>query len=116
MTLFYEIIIYIIYFITLFFINKLFFWFKKPKKNKSYNLSELIILEKHFKVPVKNYSIDKLLNIISLGNAFVFLIVITLTQFIDNYIIRITIIFMMLIPLIYLVYFLIGKYLGKSRS
>jgi hypothetical protein len=92
---------------------KITFWFKKRNKKDLYKITEIMLLENHFKVNVKKLNLDKLYNIIALTNSFIFTVVLMSTIFIDNLIIRLLIMFVLLLPIIYLTYYIVSKYLKK---
>ncbi|MDD2470164.1 MAG: hypothetical protein PHI22_04480 [Bacilli bacterium] len=105
------------YMILFFSIYKLTFWLKgRKKKNDLNKLMEVHFLQHYFKVDVKRIGLNKLLNIIALSNAFIFTVVLISTSLITNYIIRLLVMFVILMPLIYVVYYGISKYLEKERK
>jgi hypothetical protein len=91
------------------------FWFRyRKKKSEFYKIPELYLLENHFKVPIKKYKIDKIMNIVVLCNSLIFTIILISTMFIPYFFIRIIVMFVLLLPLIYLVYYGVSKYLQKK--
>jgi hypothetical protein len=92
---------------------KITFFFKKRSKKDLYKITEIMLLENHFKIDVKKLNIDKLYNIIALSNSFIFTVVLVSTLLIDNLIIRLLVMFVLLLPMIYLTYYVVAKYLKK---
>jgi hypothetical protein len=92
---------------------KITFFFKKRGKKDLYKITEVILLENHFKIDVKKLNIDKLYNIIALSNSSIFTVVLVSTSLIDNLVIRLLVMFVLLLPMIYLTYYMVAKYLKK---
>jgi hypothetical protein len=102
---------YIIFFYSIY---KISFWFSRRKNKKDlYKMTEIYFLEHTFKIDVKKIGLDKMLNIVALSNAIIFTIVLMSTTAIDNLILRFIVMFIMLLPIIYLIYYIIAKYLKK---
>lgn len=94
---------------------KITFWLKgRRKKRDLYKIMEIDLLENHFKVEVRKIKIEKLLNLVALSNSVIFAIVLMSTMLITNFIIRILAMFVLLMPLIYLVYYGVSKYLQSK--
>lgn len=105
---------FIIYFFIVFFIYKLYFIFFTKRKNfKIKNMIEIVFLEKSFKIKIEDYKPKKLYNTITLANSFLFSLILTATLWIDTMVFRILAIFLLLLPLTYLMYFIMGKHLQK---
>jgi hypothetical protein len=102
---------YIIFFYSIY---KISFWFSRRKSKKDlYKMTEIYFLEHTFKIDVKKIGLDKMFNIVALSNAIIFTIVLMSTTAIDNLLLRFIVMFIMLLPIIYLVYYIIAKYLKK---
>jgi hypothetical protein len=102
---------YIIFFYSIY---KISFWFSRRKNKKDlYKMTEIYFLEHTFKIDVKKIGLDKMLNIVALSNAIIFTIVLMSTTAIDNLLLRFIVMFIMLLPIIYLIYYIIAKYLKK---
>lgn len=86
----------------------------KNKKNRLLDIMEINLLEQHFKVEVKKIGLEKLLNIVALSNAVIFTIVLMSTILIKNLILRIVVMFILLLPLIYIIYYGVSIYLKKK--
>lgn len=107
-------IAYVVFFYSFY---KIVFWFKgRKKKNELFSIMEIYFLEHKFKVDVKSVGLDKLLNIVALSDAVIFTIVLMLTALIDNFIIRLFVMFVLLMPLIYIMYYGISKFLKKKGN
>lgn len=105
---------FIIYFVIVLIIYKLYFLFFSKRKNfKIKNMIELVFLEKSFKIKIENYKPKKLYNIITFANSCLFSLILAATLWINSIVFRIIAIFLMLLPLTYLTYFIVGKYLQK---
>jgi len=111
------ILIFIAYVVFFYSFYKIVFWFKgRKKKNELYGIIEIYFLEHKFNVDVKEIGVDKLLNIVALSNAVIFTIVLMLTALIDNFIIRLLVMFVLLMPLIYIMYYGVSKFLKKKGN
>lgn len=84
------------------------------KNNRLMDMKEIIFLKKAFNVDIKAADLHNVLDIIALNNAFIFAFALTATSFIDNLIIRLVVLFVILIPLIYIVYFMSSKFFKKK--
>jgi hypothetical protein len=110
-------VIFMMFMILFFSINKIVYWFKgNKKKNDLTKIIEVYFLEHTFKVDIKKVGINKIINIVALSNALIFTIVLMSTMLISNFFIRIFVMFIMLIPLIYLVYYSVSKLLNKKGT
>jgi hypothetical protein len=94
----------------------MFIFKSKGKKNDFSKMMEVYFLEHHFKIDVNSLGLKKVLNIVALSNSFIFTIVLMSTLFINNLIIRILVMFVLLMPLIYLVYYVVSKFLKKKGN
>lgn len=110
-------LIFAAYMVLFYAIYKIIFWFKsRKKKNDLHRMTEIYLLEHKFKINVKKIGMDKMLNIVALSNSFIFTVVLMSTMAINNLIIRLLVMFVLLIPIIYLVYYGVGKYLKKKGN
>lgn len=110
-------LIIITYMILFYSIYRLFFWLRGRKGKNSLNkLTEIFFLNHYFKIDIKKVGLDKLLNLIAWANSFIFTVVLISTSLITNYFIRLLVMFIILVPLIYVVYYGISKYLKKKGN
>lgn len=108
-------ILFIAYVILFYSAHKIFFLFKNRKKTYDiHKMVEVNLLERKYKVDVKKIGTNKMLNIISLSNAVIYTAVLMVTKPIDNNIIRLLVMFLLILPVIYLVYSAIGRWLQKK--
>lgn len=87
------------------------------KKNKKFISSEVVYIIKKYNVSETTISYDKLLNVVIIANAilFAFSLLFVTSNIIANTTIKLLIIFVLLIPIIFLVYSLIGKIYGDKK-
>ncbi len=108
-------LLFIIYVILFYSIYKVMFWFKaRRKKNDLTKQMEVYLLNKSFKVDIKKVGMKKILNAVALSNAIIFSLVLVTTILISNLLIRLLVMFILLIPLTYLVYYMVGRILNKK--
>ena len=111
-----EIITFLIVF-TIIYLLYLFLVILNKKKMKKYKDNTYVTFL------VKTYNLDKdklpikfLAHIISLSNSFIISFVFVIVTLIDNFILKMLLGFSILIPLMLLVYYIIGKLLQKSYN
>lgn len=108
---------FLLYFVIFYLVFKIFYYFQRKKKIQKRDLSktvEIELLRVHFKVDTAKHTIKQLQNVVALGNALVFAIVLMGTSFIENYLLRLLGMFVLLLPVIYFIYFGISKILAKK--
>ena len=89
---------------------------RKNKLDKLMTGMEVMYLKKRYKLSLKKVSKKKIANLIALTNSFIVSITVLLVSIIDNYILKLMIAFIILVPLIILGYHLIGLYLKRSEK
>lgn len=111
-----QLLILFIAYVTLFYsAHKIFFWFNNRKKTYDiHKIVEINLLEHKYKIDVKKIGTNRMLNIVSLSNAVIYTVMLMATRPIDNIIIRLVVMFLLIIPVIYLVYSIIGNWLRKK--
>lgn len=107
----FGIVFIIVYLFYLFFIvlrkNKL----KKIKQSK-----EALLVKKRFNLKLNKISDEKLANMIALINSFIIGVTFIIIEFIDNFILKIMVSFVVLTILILVLYMLLGKYLKRKEG
>lgn len=107
-------ILFIIYVILFYSIYKIIFLFKNKKQaNDIHKVMEIHLLEHKYNIDINKIGINKIINLVCLCNAIIFAIVLISTIAIDNIFLRLLAMFGLLLPLTYLVYTNLGKYLKK---
>ncbi|MFA5407408.1 MAG: hypothetical protein WC343_01395 [Bacilli bacterium] len=110
-------ILFVACFILIYSIYKIVFFFQLKKHKKDlYMIVEISSLKRIFKVDVDKISLNRLLNIVSLTDALIFSVVLVATMAIGSYIIRLIVMFLLLMPIIYVAYYLLSKYLKKKGN
>ena len=107
-------------FVIVFLIVYLFYLFfiilRKKKVIKIKNASEVLLIKKKYKLKLDKISDKALANIIALSNAFIIAVTFCIIEFVDNYILKIMVAFVVLIILILVIYTTIGKILKKKEG
>lgn len=108
---------FIAYMLLFFSVYKIYFFLKSKMKNRDlYNIMEIIYLKKLFKIDVNKNNINRLINLVALSNSFIFSVVLISTMVIYNFIIRLLVMLVLLMPLTFLVYYGVGTYLQKRGN
>lgn len=101
------IFVYLIYLITVIF---------KIKKNDKFKKSNQVLYFKRvYKIDIDKLNLTKFAHIIALTNAFMIALVATLIDFFDKLIVKMLVGFVILVPLMLLLYHIIGKII-KSKE
>ena len=105
-------------FIIVYLVVYLFYFFfvilRKNKVIKIKNGSEAMLLKKKFKLKLDKVSDKEFTNIIALTNGFIIATTFVVIEFVNNYILKILVAFIVLIFLILIIYLILGKYLRKK--
>ena len=108
-----ELFIYLITFITIYLVYY-FFVILKIKKGKKIDISnEVHFLEKKYNLNIKKIGLVRLYKTVALSNAFIIANTALIVTIIDNYILKMLVGFVILVPMIIAVYTLIGKHYQK---
>ncbi len=98
-------IVYLLYLLTVI-INK-----KKLEKFKKSNQALYFI--KKYKIKVDDSNVKLLANLVALSNAFIMSTAITIVELVPNYILKILVAFLVIMPLILVMYHIVGKIMLK---
>lgn len=109
-----EVILYGLCFIFVYLIYLCLVVFRKKKLTKYRTSTEVRYLEARYNVDIDKINLKLLANTMALANAFIIANTVTIISFIDNLIIKLMVGFVVLVPMILLVYHLLGKYYQKK--
>ena len=109
-----EIIFYILCFLLVYLIYLCFVVFRKKKLNKYRTSTEVRYLEYRYHINMENINLKKMANTMALANAFIISNTVTIISFIDETLLKLAVGFVVLIPMILLVYHIVGKYYQKK--
>ena len=101
-------IIYLLYLFTVI-LNK-----KKLQKFKS--STQALYFIRKYKVKVVDANVKLLANSVALTNAFIMSTAITIVEMVDNYVLKILVAFVVIVPLILGLYHLVGKYMLRREG
>lgn len=101
-------VVYLAYLLTVI-LNK-----KKLEKFKTSN--QALIFVKRYKLKLTDKNVKLLATLIALSNAFIIATAITIVELIKNIILKLIVAFLVIIPLILILYSLIGKYMLKKEN
>ncbi|MDD3048952.1 MAG: hypothetical protein PHQ89_03115 [Bacilli bacterium] len=108
-------ILALIYLILIFSIYKITYYFKQ-RKNKEilYKMLEVSFLEQKYHLDIRKIGLPKILNIIAATNTIIFTITLLATMPINNFIFKFLTMFVILFPLIFIFYHIIGTHYQKK--
>ena len=89
---------------------------RSKKLDKLMEGMEVTYLKSRYKLSLKNVNKRELAHIIALTNSFIVSITVLLVSLIQNYILKLMVGFVILVPSIILAYHLIGLYLKRSEK
>ena len=89
---------------------------RKNKLNKLIKGTEITYLKNRYKLSLKKTSQKKLGNLIALTNSFIFSLTVFIVGFIKNYLLKLLVGFVVLIPLILLSYHILSLYLRSEEN
>lgn len=101
-------VIYLLYFLLV--VNR------KKAINKFKNSMEVKYLMNKYSINIDKVNIKKLANMVALSNSFIITTVFIVIIFIDNFILKMLVAFVILFPLIIIIYWLLGKILKKEEG
>lgn len=101
-------IIYLVYFLIVVRRKKGIEAFKKGK--------QVLFFKNAYKLDLDKLNYNKFANSLALTNAFIIAFTVTVIEFIDGYIIKLLIGFVILIPLILICYYILGKIYKKKEG
>lgn len=101
-------------FIIVYLIYLLLIILRRKKVEKFKNSTEVRYLENKYKLNIKKEDLKSLTHLLSMSNAFIIATTITAISFIDDLILKLMVGFMILFPMILIVYHFIGKSLQKK--
>lgn len=111
-----EVIFSFIVFVVLYLFYLVAVIMKKNKLDKFMKGAEITYLKRRYKLSLNNINKKVLANIIALTNSLIISITILLVVLIDNYILKLMIAFIILVPLIIIAYHIIGTILKKREG
>lgn len=101
------IVVYLAYLITVI-LNK-----KKLSKFKTSN--QVLLLVKKYGVKITDSNIKNVAYLVAFSNSFIIATAITIVELVNNFVLKILIAFLVIVPLILTAYSLMGKYLQKKE-
>ena len=110
------VIIYLITFCVIYLLYFLLVVNRKKAINKFKNSMEVKYLMNKYSVNIDKVNIKKLANMVALSNSFIITTVFIVIIFIDNFILKLLVAFVILFPLIIIIYWLLGKILKKEEG
>ena len=87
---------------------------RKNKMAKYKNSTEVKYLKSKYKININKVNLKKLAHILALANAFIIALTIFVTGFVNDFVLKLMVGFVVLFPMILIVYHLIGINLAKK--
>lgn len=109
-----ELILFLVLFIIVYLFYFIFVISRKKVLKKFPNGKELTFLKYKYNLDYSKINIKFLAHIIALSNAFILSTTVTIISIFDNFLIQMLVGFLILIPLILIVYSIIGKSFSKK--
>jgi hypothetical protein len=107
----------VITFVAFFVLAYVLYYFLLIRRSKKYNPEkvpqEISFLTNRYRLDFNKINYRKLLKLLALVNSLIMAITAVIIGFVDNFLIQILLAFLILFPLIYIVYTIIGKYYQK---
>lgn len=100
------IIVYLVYLITVV--------LQKRKMEKFKKTGQIMFFIKKYNLDFNVIPVNKFANILSLANSFIMATTLTIVDFVDSFLLKMLVAFIIMIPLMLFVYSLIGKYIKKE--
>lgn len=110
-----NIIISLITFVTIYLLYLIFVISKKNKLEKFEKSMYVNFLVSISKINIKNINMKKLAHVLALSNSFIISFTVFVIEYIDKFILKLLVGFVLIIPLLYITYFIIGK-IYKSKE
>lgn len=109
-------IIFLISFLVVYLAYLLTVILNKKKLEKFKDSNQVLIFVKKYNLKITDSNVKALAHLVALSNAFIIALAITLVELVGNFILKILVAFIVIIPLILIIYSLIGKYMKKKES
>ena len=100
------IVVYLIYLVTVV--------LQKRKMEKYKKSSQIMFFVKKYNLDFNVIPVNKFANILSLANSFIMALTLTLADLVDNFLLKMLVALIIMIPLMLFIYSLIGKYIKKE--
>lgn len=111
-----ELVVYILSFIFVY-LSYLLLVINRDKKRNLYRTStEFLYLEKRYKLNVSKMNMKRMAHVLALANAFIVANTVLIIGFTNNYILKFLFGFVVIIPMIIVVYHVIGTYYQKKGA
>lgn len=111
-----KLLIFIIVFIVIYLLYLFTVILNKKKKNNIFDTSQAKLIIVPNKLDTSCISKNLFVHVLSLSNSFIVAFTFTISEFFDNYILKLVICFVLLVILILLIYKLIGIYFKKKEG
>lgn len=111
-----DLILYIITFIFVYLVYIIFVIKRKKGIERLPNSTEIRFLTQKFNLDKNKINIKEMGYVIGLANAFIITTTITIVLTLDNFVLMLIVGFLILIPLIFIIYIIIGKYYQKKLN
>lgn len=111
-----ELIYFIITFVLIYLLYLVLVILRKKGLTKFEKSTEVLYLQKKYKINLKKISVKSLANVVGLTNSFLIALVVFLVSVIDNFLLKFVIAFLIMIPMILILYHFIGVYYKKKET
>lgn len=109
-------VIFIVAFIIIFLAYLLTVILNKKKLEKFKNSNQALFFVRRYKIKVNEDNVKVLAYLVAIANAFIIAFTLTIVELVENIILKILVAFLIIMPLILILYSLIGKYMKKRGN
>ena len=110
------IILFVVTFLVVYLLYLLTVILNKKKLEKFKNSNQALYFVKKYKIKVDDNNVKLLAHLVALSNAFIMSTAITLVELVSNFILKILVAFLVIMPLILIMYHIVGKVMMKRGN
>jgi len=88
----------------------------KKKLDKFKTSNQVLIFVKKYNLKITDSNVKELAHLVALSNAFIIAVAITVVELVSNFILKILVAFVLIMPLILIIYSLVGQHMLKKES
>jgi len=110
------VILFVVTFLVVYLLYLLTVILNKKKLNKFKNSNQVLYFIKKYKIKIDDSNVKLLANLVALSNAFIISIAITIVELVSNFILKILVAFLIIMPLIFILYHIVGKIMLKRGN
>lgn len=110
------VIIFVVSFLVVFLAYLLTVILNKKKLDKFKTSNQALFFVNRYNIKITDNNVKLLAYLVALTNAFIIALAITVVELVDNFILKILVAFLIIVPSILILYNLVGKYMVKRGN